>query len=110
MTEQEFWKILLDVPESRPIFYRAYYNSEGWVECYSMEDLPGKYVDVDQSTYVESPYARVVNGKLTVIKPASILTKLVPSTIGTSCDARDVCVITDTDNAVKWSLKSNETD
>ena len=109
MTEQEFWAILLDVPDPRPIFYRAYYNNEGWVECYTMEDRPGKYVDVDQPTYVASPYARVINGKLTVIKPSSVTTKLVPGTIGTSCDSRDVCVVADTKETVKWSLKHNET-
>jgi hypothetical protein len=110
MTEQEFWDILFDVPPARPIFYRAYYNSEGWVECYSMEDLSGNYIEVDQPTYVTSPYARVINGKLTVIKPTSGTSKLVPSTIGTSCDARDVCVISNTKETVKWSLKRNETD
>jgi len=110
MTEQEFWEILLDVPDPRPIFYRAYYNSEGWIECYSMEDRPGKYVDIDQSTYAASPYARVIDGKLTVIKPTSSTSKLVPSMVGASCDARDVCVIANTKETVKWSLKRNETD
>jgi hypothetical protein len=109
MTEQEFWAILLDVPEPRPIFYRAYYNSEGWVECYSMEDLPGKYIDIDQPTYVTAPYARVINGKLTVIKPTSTITKLVPNTAGTQCDTRDVCVVTKSDKNTKWSLKTSET-
>ena len=109
MTEQEFWAILLDVPEPKPIFYRAYYNNEGWVECYTMEDLPGKYVDIDQPTYAASPYARVINGKLTVIKPASSIAKLVPSADGTSCDPRDVCVIASAKDTVKWSLKHNET-
>jgi hypothetical protein len=50
MTEQEFWDILFDVPVTRPIFYRAYYNDQGWVECYTMEDLPGNYIDIDQTT------------------------------------------------------------
>jgi hypothetical protein len=109
MTEQEFWEILLDAPTTRPIFYRAYYNNDGWVESYSMEDLPGKYVDIDQTTYVVSPYARVVNNKLIVIKPTSNATKLVPGTSGTSCDSRDVCVVADIKETVKWSLKHNET-
>ena len=109
MTEQEFWEILLDAPPPRPIFYRAYYNNEGWVECYSMENRPGKYVDIDQPTYVTAPYARVINGKLTVIKPASAISKLVPSADGISCDPRDVCVIANTKDTVKWSLKHNET-
>jgi hypothetical protein len=75
-----------------------------------MEDLPGKYIDIDQPTYVASPYARVINGKLTVIKPTGSTTKLVPSMIGTSCDSRDVCVVADTKEHIKWSLKRNETD
>jgi hypothetical protein len=109
MTEQEFWAILLDVPEPNPIFYRAYYNDQGWVECYTMEDLPGNYIDIDQPTYVLAPYARVVDKKLVVVKSISGTTKLVPSADGTSCDSRDVCVVTDTKETVKWSLKHNET-
>ena len=110
MTEQEFWDILFDVPEVRPIFYRAYYNSEGWVECYSMEDLPGNYIEIDQPTYVTSPYARVINGKLTVVKPASVVTKLIPSATGTACDPSDVCIVTNSEHNIKWSLKTSETD
>lgn len=110
MTEDEFWTILFDVPPSQPIFYRAYYNNEGWVECYTMENLPGNYIDIDQSTYATSPYARVVNGKLTVIKPSSSITKLVPSTTGTSCNPSDICVVTGSGDNIKWSLKINETD
>jgi hypothetical protein len=109
MTEQEFWAILLDAPEPQPIFYRAYYNSEGWVECYSMEDLPGNYIDVDQPTYVLSPNARVVNNKLVVVKPVSEVTKLVPNGNGTLCDPRDVCVVTTANKNTKWSLKTSET-
>jgi hypothetical protein len=110
MTEQEFWAILLDTPEPQPIFYRAYYNSEGWVECYSMEDRPGNYIDVDQPTYVASPYARVINGKLTVIKPTGSIAKLMPSSVGTPCNPQDVCVVTADKEHIKWSLKTSETD
>jgi hypothetical protein len=109
MTEQEFWDILFNVPVAQPIFYRAYYNDKGWVECYTMEDLPGKYIDIDQPTYTTAPYARVINGKLIVIKPANCTTKLVPGMTGTSCDPRDVCVVTNNKETVKWSLKHNET-
>lgn len=110
MTEQEFWAILLDVPPTQPIFYRAYYNSEGWVECYSMEDLPGNYIDIDQNTYVLAPYAQVVNGKLTIVKKSDTVKKLVPGTLGTPCDSRDICVVTSAKENIKWSLKTSETD
>jgi hypothetical protein len=109
MTEQEFWDILFDVPAPHPIFYRAYYNDQGWVECYTMEDLPGNYIDIDQLTYVLAPYAQVIKGKLTVVKTASALTKLAPSMSGTPCDSRDVCVVTSANNNIKWSLKTSET-
>jgi len=109
MTEQEFWEILIDAPTPQPIFYRAYYNDDGWVESYSMEDLPGKYINIDQSTYVVSPYARVVNGELTIIKPASNAAKLMPSAIGTSCDPQDVCLVVGLDQThVKWNIVNNE--
>lgn len=109
MTPEEFWKILHDVPEPKPIFYRAYYNDQGWVETYTMEDLPGNYIEVDQPTYVISPYARVVNGKLQVVKPASTVTKLVPGDTGVSCHVHDVCVVVDHEPNTKWSLRTNET-
>ena len=110
MTEQEFWDILFDVPVAQPIFYRAYYNDKGWVECYTMEDLPGNYIDIDQPTYVIAPCARVDNGKLVIVKPVSTVTKLVPSLFGTLCDSRDVCVVTSDKDNIKWSLKNSETD
>ena len=110
MTEEEFWAILFDAPAPPFVFYRAYYNSDGWVENYSMEDLPGKYVDIDQPTYVLSPYARVINGKLTIIKPSNTVTKLVPGINGVSCDPRDICIVTNAEQNTKWSLKNSETD
>ena len=112
-TTENFFKVLSewqDTAQPQMLFYRLYHDQLGQPVCYSMEDLPGKYVDIDQSTYAASPYARVINGKLTVIKPAGNIAKLVPSMVGTSCDARDVCVIANTKETVKWSLKRNETD
>jgi hypothetical protein len=110
MTEEEFWAVLVNQPEPKPIFYRAYYNSAGQVETYSMEELPGNYIDVDQATYVVAPNARVINGQLHVIKPAITVTKLVPGATGTPCDPSDVCIVTDATKNIKWSLKASETD
>lgn len=110
MTEQEFWEIWQSVSAPQPVFYRAYYNDQGWVETYTMEDLPGNYIDIDQKTYVLSPYARVVDGKLIIVTPKTTVTKLAPGNTGTACDPRDICVIVDHEPNTKWSLKSNETD
>ena len=68
MTEQEFLEIWLTRPDPKPIFYRLYYQDDGTLLYYSMEDLPGKYIDIDLATYQQyRSNVRVVDGKLLVI-------------------------------------------
>jgi len=111
MTPEEFWAILHAPVEVSPIFYRLYYNDDGTPLCYSMEDLPGNYIEIDVDTYHRgSSHVRVINGRLKEIKPASLIKKLTPSEHGVSCDPRDICIVTDNQPNVKWSLKTNETD
>ena len=111
MTEEEFWQILQASSEPAPIFYRLYYNNDGTPIIYSMEDLPGNYIDVDQETYVLTPFnVRVLDGQLTYIKPVVTVKKLQPNnTDGTACDPRDVCIIVDADQPhTKWTIVNNE--
>jgi hypothetical protein len=110
MNEEEFWSILQAIPEPKQIFYRLYYNDAGSPIIYSMEDLPGNYIDVDQSTYVLTPFnVKVIDGKLVYIKPVVTVKKLQPSITGTACDPQDVCIVVDTDQPhVKWTTVSNE--
>jgi hypothetical protein len=111
MTEEEFWAILKDIPNPTPIFYRLYYNDAGSPIIYSMEHLPGNYIEVDQLTYVLSPFnVRVINGKLVYIKPVVTIKKLQPNDLdGTACDPQDVCVVVDPNHPhVKWNIVNNE--
>ena len=111
LTEEEFWSILRDIPEPKSIFYRLYYNDGGSPIIYSMEELPGNYIEVDQPTYVLAPFnVKVINGKLTYIKPAITVKKLQPNDLnGTTCDPRDVCVVVGTDQThIKWTMVNNE--
>jgi hypothetical protein len=111
MNEEEFWSILQDIPASNPIVYRLYYNDDGAPIIYSMEALPGNYIEVDQSTYVLAPFnVKVIDGKLVYIKPVITVKKLQPTDlIGTACDPGDVCVIVDTDRLhTKWTTVNNE--
>ena len=111
MNDEEFWAILHAPVEVQPIFYRLYYREDGTPICFSMEDLPHNYIEVDQAMYSRSPVnVRVVNGVLKETKPASIVKKLVPGPVGTACDPRDICVVTAQEPNIKWSLKTNETD
>jgi hypothetical protein len=111
ITEQEFWSILQAVPESKPVFYRLYYNDDGTPIIYSMEQLSDNYIEVDQETYVLSPFSvRVVDSRLIHIKPVITVKKLQPShTNGTACDSRDVCIVVSTDQPhTKWTIATNE--
>jgi hypothetical protein len=112
MTEEEFWSILQATPEPKQIFYRLYYNDTGAPIIYSMEDLPGNYIEVDQSTYVSTPFnVKVINDKLVRIKPVITVKKLQPSIDGTACDPRDVCIVVEVDQPhVKWTIVNNELD
>ena len=108
LTEQEFWSILQAMPEPKPVFYRLYYNDDGSPIIYSMEDLPGNYIEVDQSTYALAPFnVMVINNKLVYVKPKITVKKLYPlESTGTTCDTGDVCVVVRPDQPhTKWGLK-----
>jgi hypothetical protein len=78
---------------------------------YTMEQLPGNYITVDQETYVLAPFnVKVVDGKIVHIKPVVVVKKLQPSgSKGTACDSRDVCVVVMPDQPhTKWKMVNNE--
>jgi hypothetical protein len=110
-TTENFWKAWTEPwPEPPPVFYRLYYNADGTPVCYTMEDLPGTYIEIDQATYAQSlPNVRVVNGKITVIKRSDTVNKLQPSDTGTPCSPHDVCVVVTEDQShIYWSTKIHE--
>jgi hypothetical protein len=111
MTEQEFLEIWLARPDPKPIFYRLYYQDDGTLLYYSMEDLPGKYIEIDFDTYQQyRSNVCVVDGKLIVIPTTVTIKKLQPDEHGTPCDPRDVCIVVDSNKPhTKWSIKNRET-
>lgn len=106
MNEQEFWAALAPLPEPPKPTYRLYYNEGGEPLFYSMEDTPGKYIEIDRETYINPPtHVRVVDGKLVVLK-TTFVTKLTPSEVGTPCHTENVSVVVDvTHPHTKWILK-----
>jgi hypothetical protein len=107
MTPEEFWSILHDIPESPPVFYRLYHDDQGMPIVYSMEDLPGQYIEIDQATYQTHCYhVRVIDGRLVQVdRPSTLYRKLRPNPYaGVACHPHDICVIVD--EAIphlKWS-------
>ena len=106
----EFWRSF-QWPEIQPVTYRLYHDDQGRPIIYTMEDLPGTYIEIDQTTYTLASFdVKVVDGKLVIIQPAITAKKLKPSQDqGTTCDPRDVCVVIDnTDKHQKWNITTNE--
>ena len=91
--------------------YRLYYNNDGTPKCYSMEEMPDKYVEVDAETFALRPWnVRVINGKFTIITPPVTVQKLQPTlNLGTPCHPQDVCVIvSNAQPHVTWNKEINE--
>lgn len=105
LTEEEFWAALAPVVAPPAPKYRLYYNESGDPLFYSMEDLPGNYIEIDQDTWTNAGHVRVVDGQLVKIKTARVH-KLVPSGTGTSCHPNDITVVVDASQTnTKWSLR-----
>ena len=98
-------------PDPKPIYYRLYYRDDGTPICYSMEELPGNYIELDLDTYRRSPgNVRVVDGKLKEFQPKVHVTKLKPTgSLGTPCCPTDISiVVNEIQPHTKWSLETNE--
>lgn len=113
-TTDNFWAAIAawaPPPPPAPIFYRLYYDDQGRPLFYTMEDLPGNYIDVDRETYVISPTeVRVVDGKLVRVYRKQF-NKLRPGTDGTPCATNNVSIVVDTaEPHINWSLNNHAKD
>ena len=109
-TTDNFWQVWNSFtwPEVKQVSYRCYYLDDGTVDFYTMEDLPGNYIEVEQSIYVLAPKpARVVNGCLEIIKPKVTVQKLAPAEHGTQCHQHDVSVVV-SHNGTYWNYQTND--
>ena len=53
ITPDEFFGALESMPQPQSVFYRLYYEGERPL-FYSMEDLPGTYIEVTPEQYARS--------------------------------------------------------
>ncbi len=98
-------------PENKPITYRLYYNDDGSPKCYTMDDLPGNYIQVDRETYINHTWnVCVEDGKLRILPIKKTVNKLGPSLeSGIACHPSDVCVVTDPNqHHIKWNMTTYE--
>lgn len=108
MNAEEFWAILHAMPEPQPVSWRLYYDESGEPVTYSMEELPGTYIEVDAETYARAPmHVRVQAGQLIELKSA--VRRLAPSDTGTACHPNNVAIVVpDTEPHQRWSMKTYE--
>ena len=108
-----FWKEveqLLNPIVPRKLSYRLYHDDNGNLLFYSMDDIPGNYIEIDQETFAKaSSQVRVKNGKVVKISPNSS-SKLVPSSTGTAAYDDDITIVVNTAPFIKWKLKQYESD
>jgi hypothetical protein len=110
MTPEEFWSVLHNMPDPQPVFYRLYHDAEGKPLFYSMEDMPGIYIEIDQATFAcNASNVRVRNGQLVQVTWATT-SKLVPGNSGSPCHPDNVAVIVAEDQPhIRWSKRTYET-
>lgn len=104
-TTENFFKAWAewDRQEPNPVFFRLYYDEQGSPVVYSMENLPGTYIEVDQATYTKNSYqVQVINNKLIHIDHSQVYNKLQPGDSGTWCHPQDVSVVVNTEPNTKW--------
>jgi hypothetical protein len=104
MTPEEFFNVAW--PEAAPVTYRLYHDSRGFPLFYSMEHVPGTYIEITQQQYAaNSMWVQVINGCL---EPRAWQTvgKLIPSDSGISCHSQDVAIVCA--NGINWRVKNYE--
>lgn len=105
MTEKDLFDIIAGMPEAKPLIYRLYHDATGRPLFYSMEDLPGTYIEIDQETFTRSAgNVKVCNGQLITVTWQTT-SKLTPSDSGTLCHANDVALIV-TKGGQHWSRRT----
>jgi hypothetical protein len=114
-TTENFWAVWQTFKWPEPVnhIYRLYYNDDGTPKCYTMEDLPGKYIEVDKETYVNHLWnVRVENQQLRIVPIKHTVQKLTwQCDHGTCCDPLDVCVVVDQNKPyLTWSNIQHEVD
>ena len=107
---EELWS-LVNAMEPQVPSYRLYYDQQGAVLFYSMEDCPGQWIEITAEQFAQADnHVRVVNGQL-VPMLRTMSRKLVPGDGGTGCAVDNVAVVCAQGEFGKsWYLKTYETD
>ena len=109
MTPEQLQKLFQAALEPQAPFFRLYHDADGNPICYSMEDLPGLYIDLDPDTFaIRNMNVRVQDGKLIEVTWQTSK-KLVPGNSGSPCHPDNVAVVVAEDQPhTLWSKRTYE--
>jgi len=92
--------------------FRLYYRDDGSIITYSCEELDGNYIVVDAEIFALGRQdIRVIDGKIQIMEPTFIVTKLIEADNGISCAAEDISIPVSDDHegdSKKWEIKQDE--
>lgn len=112
MNEEQEIVILWEAPKPIVPEFRLYYDDKGHVVTYTCEKLEGNYIVIDALTFAQArPDVRVIDGKISSLQPAMIITKLMPDVNGTMCAEEDISIVVQPNHAgkiQKWNLNIYE--
>ena len=92
----EEYTLIWDAPVIEAPEFRLYYKEDGSVDFYTCDKPEGKHIVIDALAFAEArPDIKVVNRRITKIRPHAIVQKLKPSTVGQFTSASDISIIID---------------
>jgi len=95
-----------------PTEFRLYYSEDGSIITYSCEEIEGNYIVIDAETFaIGRQDIKIMDGKIQVMEPTFIVTKLVEADNGISCAAEDISIPVSDDHegdSKKWEIKQDE--
>lgn len=101
---------VMDFPDPQPVFYRLYHDDQGVPLFYSMEDLPGTYIEIDAETFARSlARVRVRDGKLVELTWKTTARLEQTDECGTPCHPNDVAIVVNPEQSHQcWSKQTYE--
>jgi len=105
--------LVFEAPKIEPPEFRLYYEEQtGKVLFYTCEKPEGKYIVIDSVTFACARQdLRVVDGRLSTVNPALVISRLIPHETGKKCLKEDISIVVEEDNDAEvqhWKLYTYE--
>ena len=92
----EEYILVWDAPVIEAPEFRLYYKEDGSVDFYTCDKPEGNYIIIDALAFAEArPDIKVVNRRITRIRPHAIVQKLKPRSTGQLTSITDISIIID---------------